>query len=137
MHVETRLVDFHLDRDGPGRGRAGPGRGGGPHRTRNATFLAGKAGHVKTILLNPDRIAAVCTDILDHYTTKVAPTGMKAQVVAFDRELVVAYEHELKRLIAERDLPYDVGSGDDGRVPRTTRQAWLDVQLWTGRPGGA
>ena len=58
-------------------------------------FLVGKAAHVKTLLLNPERITAVCADIVDHYQSKIAPNGMKAQVVAFDRELVVAYETEI------------------------------------------
>ena len=63
--------------------------------------LAGKAAHVKTLLLNPERIEAVCRDILDHYEAKIAPLGMKAQVVAFDRQLVVAYDEALNRILVE------------------------------------
>lgn len=50
----------------------------------------------------------MCADIVDHYTSKVAPLGMKAQVVAFDRALVVAYEQEIRRLISERGLGDEV-----------------------------
>ena len=71
-------------------------------------FLTGKAAHVKTILMNPDRIRAVCEDIVDHFEAKISPLGMKAQVVAFDRALVVAYEEELKRIVAERHLGHEV-----------------------------
>ncbi len=70
-------------------------------------FLADKAAHVRTLLLNPDRVRTVCADIVDHYVAKVAPSGMKAQVVAFDRELVVAYDTEIRRVIGERGLPYE------------------------------
>ena len=68
--------------------------------------LAGKAAHVKTLLLNPERIEAVCRDILDHYEAKIAPLGMKAQVVAFDRQLVVAYDEALNRILVERGLSH-------------------------------
>ena len=47
----------------------------------------------------------MCTDIVDHYIAKIAPNGLKAQVVAYDRELVVAYERELNRILTERGLP--------------------------------
>ena len=39
----------------------------------------------------------MCADIVDHYLAKVAPLGLKAQVVAFDRELCVAYHDEISR----------------------------------------
>jgi type I restriction enzyme R subunit len=127
VHVETRLVDFQLDRAALDEAEAALAD------EENLTdeereFLAQKAGHVKTILLNPDRIRAVCADILDHYTAKIAPNGFKAQVVAFDRELVVAYMQELGRLIAERGLPYEtavvmtVGGKDEPT-------SWLEYAL--------
>jgi type I restriction enzyme R subunit len=105
VHVETRLVDFHLDRTA--LDEAFDAMAEEEELTdEEREFLAGKAGHVKTILMDPDRIEAVCEDILNHYEAKVAPGGMKAQVVAFDRELVVAYEQTLNRLIADRGLPH-------------------------------
>ena len=65
-------------------------------------YVAGKLAHVERLLRTTARIAEVCRDILDHFEAKIAPTGMKAQVIAFDRELIVAYKNELSRLIAER-----------------------------------
>jgi type I restriction enzyme R subunit len=107
VHVETRLADFHLNRDA--LDEAFEQMADEEELTdEEREFLSSKAAHVKTILLNPDRIKGVCKDILDHFEAKIAPTGMKAQVVAFDRELVVAYNTELKRLIAERGLPHEV-----------------------------
>lgn len=107
VHVESRLVDFHLNKEALDEAFEELADEESLSEEER-DFLAGKAGHIQTILMNPDRIARVCADIVDHYTAKVAPVGMKAQVVAFDRTLVVAYENELKRLIAERDLTQQV-----------------------------
>lgn len=107
IHVETRLVDFHLDK--AALDEAFEEMATEEELTdEQREFLSGKAAHAKTILMNPDRIRAVCADIVDHFTGKVAPLGMKAQVVAYDRELVVAYEAELKRLLTQRGLPHEV-----------------------------
>src|ERR1035438_5398979 len=65
-------------------------------------LLADRAAQARTIVRNPDRIRKVCADIVDHYLGKVAPLGLKAQVVAYDRELCVAYYDEITRLLAER-----------------------------------
>lgn len=118
VHVETRLVDFHLDKQALDQAFDALAEEESLSED-DRDFIASKAGHVQTILMNPDRIRRVCTDIIDHFEAKVAPLGMKAQVVAFDRTLVVAYETELKRLIAERGLVQkvsvvmSVGQGKD------------------------
>lgn len=118
VHVETRLVNFHLDR--AALDEAFDEMAEEENLTdEERDVLAGKAAHVKTLLVNPERTEAVCRDILDHFQDKIAPVGMKAQVVAFDREMVVAYEQTLLRLIDERQLPHEVvvvmtvGSGKD------------------------
>ena len=92
-------------------------------------MLASRAAHVKTLLLNPERIHAVCADIVDHYLSKIAPLGTKAQVVAFDRELVVAYKAEIDRLLVERGsdrttVVMTVGSAKD--EPTARQQYALD-----------
>lgn len=125
VHVETRLVNFHLDKDALDEAFAQMAD------EENLTdderdVLAGKAASVKTLLLNPDRIEAVCRDILDHYQDKIAPVGMKAQVVAFDRELVVAYEQTLTRLLAERGLDHEVA------VVMTVGTAKDEPKEWVG-----
>lgn len=107
VHVETRLVDFHLDKDALDEAFDAMATEEGL-TDEERELLSGKAAHTKTILMNPERIQAVCADIVDHFETKVAPLGMKAQVVAFDREMVIAYETELKRLLDERGLSHGV-----------------------------
>jgi len=103
IHVESRLVQFHLDR--VALDEAFDELATEEDLTdEEREFLVGKAAHVKTILMNPERIRAVCEDIVTHFSTKIAPLGLKAQVVAYDRELVVAYKTEIDRIIAERGL---------------------------------
>lgn len=100
VHVEPRLVHWHLDKESmDAEFDALVAAEGLTEDERDK--LVRRAGQARTIVRNPDRIKAVCADILEHYATKVAPLGLKGQVVAFDRELVVAYEAELNRLIAE------------------------------------
>ncbi len=118
VHVETRLVDFHLDSEA--LDEAFDDMSAEEDLTEEEReFLAAKAAHVKTIVLNPERISAVCTDIVDHFGAKVVPLGLKAQVVAYDRETVVAYENELNHILAERRLAHEVavvmsvGTGKD------------------------
>lgn len=65
-------------------------------------FLSGKASHIETILSNPERVAAVCADIVDHYLAYVAPLGQKAQVVAYNQRLVVAYAHAIQAELERR-----------------------------------
>jgi type I restriction enzyme R subunit len=107
VHVETRLVNFHLDKSALDEAFAEMVEEENLS-DEEREVLAGRAASVKTLLLNTDRIEAVCRDILDHYQDKIAPVGMKAQVVAFDRELVVAYAQTLTRLLAERGLAHEV-----------------------------
>ena len=107
IHVEPRLVDFHLNKAALDEAFKELVEQEG--LTEEQTdFLSGKAASVKTLMMNPERIRAVCEDIVDHYTMKVAPLGMKAMVVAYDRELVVAYETEIKKILTERGYPYGV-----------------------------
>ncbi len=60
-------------------------------------YLARRASRVDQLMKTPARIEAVCADIVDHYRRKVAPLGLKAQVVAFDRELCVRYLEEIRK----------------------------------------
>lgn len=72
-------------------------------------FLAGKASHAETILANPERIAAVCRDIVEHYLTYVEPLGQKAQVVAYNQALVVSYAKLIQQELVRRNSARTVG----------------------------
>lgn len=64
--------------------------------------LARRASHVSTLFKADSRVEAICADIVDHYYNRIEPLGLKAQVVAYDRELCVRYLDEIQRLLDER-----------------------------------
>jgi type I restriction enzyme R subunit len=113
VRIETRLVDFHLessaleaafeaflDEETDGTGK--------PLSDKQSEYLTRKAASIKTVVSNPARVTAVCADIVDHFIARVDPLGMKAMVVAFDREMVVTYAETIRRLLAEKGLGYGV-----------------------------
>jgi len=101
IHVETRLVDFHISKAALDEAFAAMADEEGLS-DEERELLADRAAQARTIVRNPDRIQKVCADIVGHYLAKVAPLGLKAQVVAYDRELCVAYYDEITRQLAER-----------------------------------
>lgn len=62
--------------------------------------LSRKFGRLTSVFANPHRIHAVCQDIVDHYLAGAYRNGLKAQVVAFNRELAVAYTGKINELLA-------------------------------------
>lgn len=62
--------------------------------------LSRKFGRLTSVFTNPDRIHAVCQDIVDHYLAGAYRNGLKAQVVAYNRELAVAYTDKINELLA-------------------------------------
>ncbi|MEU9859024.1 HsdR family type I site-specific deoxyribonuclease [Streptomyces sp. NPDC047974] len=62
--------------------------------------LSRKFGRLTSVFANPNRIQAVCQDIVDHYLAGAYRNGLKAQVVAFNRELAVAYTDKINELLA-------------------------------------
>ncbi|WP_455356491.1 type I restriction endonuclease subunit R [Streptomyces sp. SYSU K217416] len=62
--------------------------------------LSRKFGRLTSVFANPDRIHAVCQDIVDHYLASAYRNGLKAQVVAYNRELAVAYTDKINELLA-------------------------------------
>jgi type I restriction enzyme R subunit len=62
--------------------------------------LSRKFGRLTSVFANPDRIHAVCQDIVDHYLAGAYRNGLKAQVVAYNRDLAVAYTDKINELLA-------------------------------------
>lgn len=101
VHVETRLVDFHLNHELLDEEFAAlVAEEGLTDDERDV--LARRASHADAFMKDPKRVRAVCADIVEHYFAKIAPLGLKAQVVAGDRELCVLYLNELRRLLGAR-----------------------------------
>jgi type I restriction enzyme R subunit len=110
IHVETRLVDFHIDHEALDEAFAELAEGEGLDE-REAGIIARRASRVDQLMKNPARIKAVCADIVAHYRERVEPLGLKAQVVVFDRELCVAYHEAITALL---------GDGEEATVVMTT-----------------
>lgn len=98
IHVETRLVDFHIDKDALDQAFAELAEAERLDEDETG-YLSRRASRVDQLMKNDARVEAVCADIVSHFRAKVEPLGLKAQVVAFDRELCVRYFDEItKRL---------------------------------------
>lgn len=106
IHVEARLVNWHMNQAALDEAFEELAETEGLTEAQRE-LLARKASQPSVVLTNPDRIRAVCADIIDHYEAKIAPSGMKAQVVVYDRALCVAYHDAMTELIAERGVPYE------------------------------
>ena len=63
------------------------------------TKLSKQASSIEVLIKAPDRVAKVAADIAEHFQTHVAPMGFKAQVVVYDKEMCVAYKHELDKYL--------------------------------------
>lgn len=104
MHVSPRLVDFHIRKDDLDDAFEELAEEEGLSE-QEKEFISARATDVRTFFGNPDRIQKVCADMIDHFYKTVDPLGMKAQVVAFDRGMCVAYYHELTRQLQESAKP--------------------------------
>jgi type I restriction enzyme R subunit len=62
--------------------------------------LSRKFGRLTSVFANPDRIHTVCQDIVDHYLAGAYRNGLKAQVVAYNRELAVEYTDKINELLS-------------------------------------
>ena len=112
--TETRLVDLHIDQEALDQAFEEMAAEEGLSDDEKEV-LARKAARLETLLKAPERISRVCEDIVEHYATRIAPLGLKALVVAYDRELCVLYQDEIARLLGER------GEGWESTVVMTTR----------------
>ncbi|MDF5758383.1 HsdR family type I site-specific deoxyribonuclease [Spongiactinospora sp. TRM90649] len=63
-------------------------------------LLSRKFGRLTSVFANPERIHAVCQDIVDHYLAGAYRNALKAQVVAYNRELAVAYTDKINEILA-------------------------------------
>ncbi len=65
----------------------------------------------------PRRIEAICLDLIEHFTTSIAPNGFKAQVVAVSRQAAVTYKEMLDRLGAPAsEVVYSSSNKDEERL---------------------
>ena len=123
IHVAPRAVEFRLDKDKLDEAFAALAAEEGLDE-EEADKVVRRASKVSTFFGNPERVKAVCADIVDHFYKTIDPSGMKAQVVVFDRAACVAYVEELQRLLDQR------GDGDEAAVVMTVGTNKGDDPEW-------
>jgi type I restriction enzyme R subunit len=116
MRVSSRMVEFQIDKINLDLEFDALAKAEGLTQDEQTT-IAGNLSNVATLLANPERIEAVCADILDHFYSTIDPLGMKAQIVVYNRALCVAYYEVLTRLLAgrgdEATIVMSLGGKDD------------------------
>jgi type I restriction enzyme R subunit len=118
VHVETRLVNFHFN--GDDLQAAFDELADEENLTdEQRGKLSARASHISIVVRDKARIEAVCKDIVNHYRTRIAPLGLKAQVVAYDRVTCVAYYNAITALLNQ---------GEEATVVMTTVKD--DPQEW-------
>lgn len=133
VHVETRLVDYQLDKKALDEAFEEMVREEGLSEEEQEILIR-RAGSVQAFMKDPERIEAVCADIVDHWWNKMRPLGLKAQVVAYDREMCVAYETALRTLLAARaeaegeDITPEVAVVMTGGTSKSEPDAWQIYQ---------
>jgi type I restriction enzyme, R subunit len=115
VHVETRLQSEHIRQEALDAAYAELIEAEGLDE-REAEVVARKAGTAGVWSSLPGRVEKVAADIVAHYRAKVAPLGLKAQVVVYDRALCVAYKTAIDGLLAdgeESTVVMTVNAGKD------------------------
>lgn len=93
--------------------------------------LSRKFGRLTSVFANPDRIAAVCQHIVDHYLTSAYRNGMKAQVVAYNRGLAVAYADKINEILSGYEVQQVLKSvlGKDGKPRHEAITAEVNISV--------
>ncbi|MFG2645981.1 type I restriction endonuclease subunit R [Streptomyces sp. NPDC048370] len=87
--------------------------------------LSRKFGRLTSVFANPDRIETVCQHIVDHYLSGAYRNGLKAQVVAYNRELAVVYTDKINELLAGFEASQVLG--EVGKHQRITAEVNISV----------
>ena len=111
LHFEPRLVDLHVNQDEIDKAFEEMTE---DLSTEEKEQLSKSSAKMRVLLKSPERIAAVCKDIANHFQEKVAPNGFGAQVVTIDREACVLYKQELDKYLPPEtsDIVMSIGSGE-------------------------
>lgn len=98
LNFEPRLSEMHLDEHAIDIAFEELTRENELTET-DRTKLSKQASSIEVLIKAPDRVAKVAADIADHFQAFVARQGFKAQVVVYDKEMCVAYKHELDKYL--------------------------------------
>jgi type I restriction enzyme R subunit len=107
IHVDSRAVKYHLSEDVINTEYEKMVREYSLDTSQSEKIMDDIE---KSLFSSPERIRGVCESIVDHYYDHIAPNGLKAQIVAANRDMCVAYDRAIKSILAER------GSEDETAV---------------------
>lgn len=60
--------------------------------------------NTEALFTAPDRIRKVCEHIVHHFQNSIEPTGLKAQLVVYNRDCCVAYKREIDTLFGNDEM---------------------------------
>lgn len=121
LHFEARLVQLRVDKDAIDEAFRSIS---GHLSEEDATNLSQQAAKVGVLVKSPERIQAVCEDIVRHFQEKVEPNGFKVQIVTYDQESCHLYKEALDRILPEEAsaVVISVGNGEtDERLTQYRR----------------
>ena len=98
LHFEPRLSEIHLDEAAIDEAFAELADRYQLSEQDKVT-LSKKAASLESLIKAPERVRKIAADIAEHFTAKVDPEGLKAQVVVYDKPTCVAYKAELDKLL--------------------------------------
>jgi len=98
LHFEPRLMQLHIDKEAIDAAYAEL-TGGLSDLDRE--MLTRAAAKMSVLVKVPERIAAVCKDVAEHFQSKVQPNGFKAMLVTYDQESCLLYKAELDKHLPE------------------------------------
>jgi type I restriction enzyme R subunit len=96
LHFEPRLSEIHIDEEAINTAFAELAIEHDLAEDEKIT-LSKKAASIEVLIKAPTRVAKIAADIATHFTEKVDPQGLKAQVVVYDKPTCAAYKAELDR----------------------------------------
>lgn len=99
LHFEPRLSEIHLDQEKIDAAFEELAADRDLTEGEKIT-LSKRAASIEVLIKAPDRIRQVAADVVEHFTTKVEPEGVKAQLVAYDKASCVAYKGALDTMLA-------------------------------------
>ncbi len=97
LHFEPRLPNYHIDKEGMDvafKEMANELSDDDKNR------LSQKAANMAVFLKSPERVKTISRDIVEHFKLHVEPEGLKAMIVAPDREACIQYKEELDLLLS-------------------------------------
>ncbi|MDP3432875.1 MAG: type I restriction endonuclease subunit R [Bacteroidota bacterium] len=112
LHFEPRLPDYHIDKESLDIAFKEMAN---DLSEDDRNKLSQKAANMAVFLKSPERVKIITADIVEHFTNRVEPEGLKAMIVTPDRYACIQYKEELDQLISSEasEVVISSSSNDD------------------------